>query len=78
MAAGASDTRFKHAVGPCAVVDTKVPELAVGYDEDYVRDVYERRGLSTEGGIYYGTWSGREPSARASGLIQDLVLSTRT
>ena len=78
MAAGASDTRFKHAVGPCAVVDTKVPELAVAYEENYVREVSERFGLSTAGGIYYGTWSGREPSARASGLIQDLVLSTRS
>jgi SAM-dependent methyltransferase len=77
MEAGASDTRFKHAMGPCAVVDTKVPELAVGYDEDYVRELYERYGLATEGGIYYGTWSGREPTARASGLSQDLVLSTR-
>jgi len=78
MAAGASDTRFNHAMGPCAVVDTKVPELAVAYEEDYVREVSERFGLSTDGGIYYGTWSGREPSARASGLSQDLVLSTRT
>ena len=76
MEAGASDIRFKHPMGPCAVVDTKVPELAVGYDEEYVREVYERRGLSTEGGIYYGTWSGRAP-ARGSGLSQDLVLSTR-
>jgi SAM-dependent methyltransferase len=77
MEVGASDIRLKHPMGPCAVVDAKVPELSVGYDEDYVREVYERRGLSTEGGIYYGTWSGREPSTRASGLGQDLVLSAR-
>jgi SAM-dependent methyltransferase len=77
MEAGASDIRLKHAIGPCAVVDTKVPELAVGYDEDYVRSVYERRGLSTESGIYYGTWSGREPSSRQAGLGQDIVLTTR-
>ena len=77
MEVGASDIRLKHAMGPCAVVDEKVPELSVGYDENYVREVYERRGLSTEGGIYYGTWSGRKPSARASGLGQDLVLSAR-
>ena len=77
MEAGSSDIRFKHAMGPCAVVDEKVPELAVAYEEDYVREVYERSGLSTEGGIYYGTWSGRKPSARSSGLGQDLVLSIR-
>lgn len=77
MNAGSSITRFKHTMGPCAVVDPKVPELSVGYDEEYVRDVYERRGLTTEGGVYYGAWSGREPSAQSSGLGQDLVLSTR-
>jgi SAM-dependent methyltransferase len=77
MDAGLSDTRFKHVIGPCAVVDAKVPELSVGYDEAYVLDVYEQRGLRTVGGVYYGTWSGREPTAQGSGLSQDLVLSTR-
>lgn len=77
MEAGLSDTRFKHVIGPCAVVDAKVPELSVGYDEEYVLDVYEQRGLRTDGRVYYGTWSGREPTARASGLSQDLVLSAR-
>jgi SAM-dependent methyltransferase len=77
MEAGSSNTRFKHTMGPCAVVNAKVPELSVGYDEDYAREVYERRGLSTGGGIYYGAWSGREPSAQTSGLGQDLILSIR-
>jgi SAM-dependent methyltransferase len=76
-AAGSSDTRFKHSLGPCAVVDLRVPELSVGYDQDYVRDVYEQRGLSTDGGIFYGSWCGRERSPRASGLSQDLVLGVR-
>jgi SAM-dependent methyltransferase len=75
MAAGASDMRFGHAMGPCAVVDTKVPELAVAYEEDYVLEACERVGLATEGGIFYGSWAGRERAA--SGLSQDLVLSTR-
>jgi len=77
MEAGVSDTRFKHVIGPHAVVDMKVPELSVGYDEEYVLDVYEQRGFGTDGGVYYGTWSGREPTARASGLSQDLVLTVR-
>lgn len=77
MEQGSSDTRLRHTIGPCAVVDEKVPELEVGYDEDYVRATYEQRGLSTEGGIYYGSWSGRQPSARTNGLSQDLVLSVR-
>jgi SAM-dependent methyltransferase len=77
MEAGSSGTRFKHRVGPCMVVDSKVPELSVAYDESYVLDVFERRGLSTHGGVYYGSWSGGERNGRASGLSQDLVLGVR-
>jgi ubiquinone/menaquinone biosynthesis C-methylase UbiE len=78
MESGSGDMRFKHAMGPCAVVDPNVPELAVAYEEDYVRKMYEQRGLSSsDGGIYYGSWLGREPSDRSSGLMQDVVLTVR-
>jgi ubiquinone/menaquinone biosynthesis C-methylase UbiE len=77
MESGAGDMRFKHAMGPCAVVDPMVPELAVAYEEGYVREIYKERGLASEGGIYYGGWSGREQSDRSSGLSQDIVLTTR-
>jgi SAM-dependent methyltransferase len=76
MAAGAADMRFDHAMGPCAVVDTKVPELAVGYDEAYVRGACARIGLATEQ-VLYGSWSGRPPNGHESGLGQDVVLTTR-
>jgi SAM-dependent methyltransferase len=76
MAGGAADTRFDHAMGPCAVVDAKVPELAVGYDEGYVRDACERAGLAPED-VLYGSWSGRAPTDQESGLSQDVVLTTR-
>lgn len=76
MAGGAADTRFDHAMGPCAVVDAKVPELAVGYDEGYVRDACERVGLAPED-VLYGSWSGRAPTDHGSGLSQDVVLTTR-
>lgn len=59
MEAGHSTLRLKHYVGPCWVVDAKVPELAVGYDESYVRDLYERYALASDYTIYYGSWSGR-------------------
>jgi SAM-dependent methyltransferase len=76
MESGASDIRFKHMVGQYAVVDPDVPELAVGYEENYVREIFEQRGLGCVG-IYYGNWSGREPSDRSSGLGQDDVLTSR-
>jgi ubiquinone/menaquinone biosynthesis C-methylase UbiE len=78
MEEGRSDTRFKHAMGPCAVVDEKVPELAVAYEEEYVGEVFRRRGLLTEGGVHYGSWSGRDPEAATTGLSQDVVLATKS
>ena len=76
MAEGTADMRFDHAMGPCAVVDTKVPELAVGYDEAYVREASARAGLEPAD-VLYGSWSGRAPGGHESGLSQDVVLTTR-
>jgi SAM-dependent methyltransferase len=76
MAAGASDIRFKHRHGPYAVVDPKVPELAVAYDEDFARQAFERRGLAA-GAVHYGTWSGRPSSPEGSGLGQDVIVATK-
>jgi SAM-dependent methyltransferase len=78
MESGQSSLRFKHKVGPCSVVDRKVPELAVAYDERYVQDLYAKHGLSTQNNIYYGSWCRRSPSAgQESGASQDLVLATK-
>jgi SAM-dependent methyltransferase len=76
MADGSADMRFDHAIGPCAVVDTKVPELAVGYDEAYVREASAAAGLEPED-VLYGSWSGRRTDGHGSGLSQDVVLTTR-
>lgn len=36
------------------------PELAVGYDERYVTDLYEKCGLDIRTPIPYGSWCGRK------------------
>jgi SAM-dependent methyltransferase len=78
MESGHSSLRFKHKVGPYWVVDRKVPELAVAYDEQYVQELYEKHGLSTHDSIYYGSWCKRARSVdRDSGASQDLVLATK-
>jgi len=75
MEAGRSTLRFKPHIGPAWVVDSKVPELAVGYDEEAVRGMYERHGFSVQ--IHYGSWSGRFPTEAQPPFSQDVVVATR-
>jgi ubiquinone/menaquinone biosynthesis C-methylase UbiE len=78
MESGQSSLRFRRHSGPSWVVDTKVPELAVGYDEPYVRDLYERHGLSGQYRVYYGGWSGRPPSSGESPeFSQDIIVTAK-
>jgi ubiquinone/menaquinone biosynthesis C-methylase UbiE len=79
MHSGASSLIFNHHPGPHWLVTQKTPELSVGYDEPYVRDLFESSGLSTNEGIHYGGWCGREPLWSAgSGLgDQDIVLAMK-
>jgi SAM-dependent methyltransferase len=79
MESGESSLRFNHDLGSYWLVTRKVPELSVGYDETYVREVFKRCGTFTDRSIYYGGWCGRPPSwSDASGLgDQDIVLATK-
>jgi hypothetical protein len=78
MESARSDVLFKHRVAPYWTVDAKVPELAVAYDEPYVRDLYRRCGLERYR-VYWGMWSGRPPFASEhGGLSQDVVVTTKT
>jgi SAM-dependent methyltransferase len=75
MHAGESQRRFTR-VGPHWVVDPKVPELALAYDEAYVRALFRRHGQSC--GVHYGSWSGRPiPADDPPRWDQDVVLTTK-
>jgi SAM-dependent methyltransferase len=75
MHAGQTERRFEQ-VGPHWVVDTKVPELAVAYEEEFVRALFARHGYSCR--IYYGSWSGRRAlPGQPAFFDQDLVVATR-
>jgi SAM-dependent methyltransferase len=52
------------------------PELAVGYEERYVRDLYASNGLDVSG-FYLGPWSGQVATAATAPHGQDLVVGTR-
>jgi SAM-dependent methyltransferase len=57
----------------CLVADTSSPETTVAHEEQYVRALYERNGLSmTE--ITYGSWCGRREFIN---FLQDVIIAVK-
>jgi SAM-dependent methyltransferase len=52
------------------------PELAVAYEEAYVRDLYAKNGLDVSG-FYLGPWSGQPAMPATAPHGQDLVVGTK-
>jgi ubiquinone/menaquinone biosynthesis C-methylase UbiE len=72
-----STTTFKQNFGSYSVTSAKVPELAVGYDDGYISELYARLGMTDE--RYPGFWCG-QPSRWSpdSGTgLQDVLVATK-
>ncbi|MGP7999414.1 MAG: class I SAM-dependent methyltransferase [Streptosporangiaceae bacterium] len=69
---------FAYHVGPQWLFEEgmSAPELAVGYDEQYVRDLYASNGLDVTG-FYLGPWSGQPGTPATAPHGQDLVVGVR-
>jgi SAM-dependent methyltransferase len=77
MRSGAASLRFAPHFGPCWVVDPKVPELAVGYDEEYVRATYASHGLNARYDVHPGRWARRQSTMQQTPEFnQDVVVAT--
>ncbi|MFN2513704.1 MAG: class I SAM-dependent methyltransferase, partial [Pyrinomonadaceae bacterium] len=57
---GRSNINLSHKIGPARAVSREKPELAIGYDENYVSGLYENCGLKIRQPVSYGSWCGRE------------------
>jgi GT2 family glycosyltransferase/SAM-dependent methyltransferase len=64
---------FEYVSGECRVADLNNPEIAVAYDEGFIRNLYERHGLSVAE-ITYGFWCGREELLSA---LQDIIIAIK-
>lgn len=60
MNQGKSTQDFKYEVEGCLTTDREVPELALLYKEDYIRELYQKYGLKISEPMQYGSWCGRE------------------
>ena len=71
--AGRARFGFGHEAPGCRLEDREVPEAAVAYEEDRVRDFFRSHRLPIREPILHGTWSGRQDGLS----FQDMILSFR-
>ena|ERR1022692_4734936 len=56
---GKSTIDFKYGKGICLYKDKKMPEDAIAYEEQYIRNLYSKRGFKIVEPLHYGSWCGR-------------------
>jgi SAM-dependent methyltransferase len=57
---GKSFIPLRYKLGQARTVSEAKPELAIGYDEDYVVGLFHQRGLEIRRPLSYGSWCGRD------------------
>lgn len=72
--AGRSTVDLRYEFGPARAISREKPELAIGYDEKYVVELYEKCGLEIKQPVAYGSWCGRENYYS----YQDQILAFKT
>jgi len=69
--AGKSSVQMNPWMDSLWTADPNNPETAIGYEEDFVRSLYDKHKLEIAPPIHYGGWSGREDFLS----YQDLLLA---
>ncbi len=70
---GRAEQLFPHRHGVYRTASDRVPENAVGYDEDWALQAFRDAGLPPRLPVHYGAWSGRPEGAS----YQDIVVADR-
>jgi ubiquinone/menaquinone biosynthesis C-methylase UbiE len=68
-----SSLNFHHVLENCRVNDMANPEIAVAYEEEYIRGLYSKLGLEIVRPIKYGLWCGRKPYLS----YQDIIVASK-
>jgi SAM-dependent methyltransferase len=68
-----SSLQFPYGLGPCRYEVESIPEDIVGFDETFVRGLYEACGLQMREPLSYGSWCGRDRFVSG----QDIVVATK-
>jgi len=70
---GRSTLDFKHEMDGYLTTNNNVPEIAIAFDEKFVKRLFEKHGLEIAQPIRYGSWCGRDRFLS----YQDLVIATK-
>jgi SAM-dependent methyltransferase len=70
---GRSRMSFPHARGVLSLMDEKLPEMNVAFEESFVRDAYTQAGMRISEPIWWGGWCGR----RNPLSFQDVVIGEK-
>lgn len=66
---GKSMIVLPHEQAPVRMQSREKPEEAIGFEQEYVLELYERCGLEIKNPIHYGYWCGREEYLSCQDLI---------
>lgn len=68
-----STIELRHQDGPARMVSREKPEIAIGFEEDYILALYRQFGLELGKPIYYGSWCDRAKYLS----YQDLIVAIK-
>ncbi len=71
---GKNDINFQYGPGSYRLRNEAIPESAVAYQENFLIELIQKRGMEISGPIYYGAWSGRDDGLS----YQDILLVKRS
>lgn len=69
-----SSRDFKFDLGEYRIENEDVPEAAVGYDETFIKELFQKYNLEIKSPIYYGSWCERSNAFD----YQDIVVALKT
>lgn len=72
--AGTTRPEFRYELGECLIDNQSVPEAAICYKEDYIRQLYQSCGLKISDPIKFGAWSGRPDFLS----FQDIIIAHKS
>jgi SAM-dependent methyltransferase len=64
-----NNSRFRHPHSYGLVIDAKMPEASIAYDEKQIRAMYVNHGLRIQEPVHYGCWSGCKEFLSAQDII---------
>lgn len=73
ICSGDSTLNFHYGIDGCLTIDKNDPELAVAYDEEFIKGLFEKNGLQITQPIHYGSWCKRD----AFLSYQDIIVATK-